>query len=229
MPRDTRSQLYQVFEDFQEVLDNDLSQDEKFDLDNRLEKIQFSSDRKDLSHLAILLRNFLNHPELFLVPERQPLWIKRLTKVKLSLTGWLQPARVQAGLVGGLLTWSLWTLAAPFQFMVNRGNPEILLQSLTPFITGRMIRGNLSLEMYMILLGLQAATGLIILFCTIIILIKCRVAVINIICFIFLISLTILTPLLFYFDQFSTIIAASLQFFLLLSLLAYRTMLKNAG
>jgi hypothetical protein len=227
VPRDTRTQLYQVFEDFQEVLDNDLSLTEKMDLEKRLEYILANSDRQDLSLLAVLLQNFLNHPELFLVPENPSKWSIFKEKVQLFYQDWLTPPRVQAGLAGGLITWSLWTLAAPFKFMIYRENPVILLQTLTPFITGRMIRGNLSLDLYMILLGLQAATGMIILFCTFTILINCKVSILNILYFVLLISLTILTPLLFYYDQFSTIIAASLQFFLLLVLMAYRGMLKN--
>ena len=171
-PKDTRSQLYQVFEDFKEVLDNDLSPEEKVELEIRLDQIIATSDRKDLTHLAELLKSFLNHPELFLIPERTPTWLSWLRNFRSKVTEWWLPWRVQAALAGGLLTWSLWTLAAPYRFMVNRGNPLVLLNSLTPFVTGKMIRGNLSLDLYMILLGLQAATGLIILLCTLTIIIK---------------------------------------------------------
>lgn len=224
-PEDTRSQLYEVFEDFKEVLDNDLSPIEKDELDARLERILKNSEHSDLTHLAELLRSFLNHPDLFLVPENPSKWISWFRRFRLKVSGWWTPTKVQAALAGGLLTWSIWTLAAPFRFIVNRGNPLILLQSLTPFITGRIIRGNLSLDIYVFLLGLQAATGMLILICTLAIIVKSRVAILNIIYFILLISLTVITPLLFYFDQFSTIITASLQFFLLVFLMAYRRLL----
>jgi hypothetical protein len=224
-PKDTRSQLYQVFEDFKEVLDNDLSPVEKAELEIRLDQIILNSDRTDLTRLAESLKNFLKHPELFIVPERTPTWLNLIRNFRLKVTAWWIPGRVQAALAGGLLTWSLWTLTAPFRFMVNRGNPIVLLNSLTPLVTGRMIRGNLSLDLYLILLGLQAATGLLILLCTLTFIVKCRVIILNIIYFILLISLTVLTPLLFYFDQFSTIVAASMQFFLLVYIMAYRRLI----
>jgi hypothetical protein len=224
-PKDTRSQLYQVFEDFKEVLDNDLSPIEKAELEIRLDQIILNSDRTDLTRLAESLKSFLKHPELFLVSERTPSWLNWIRDFRLKVTAWWIPWRVQAALAGGLITWSIWTLTAPFRFMVNRGNPLVLLNSLTPLVTGRMIRGNLSLELYLILLGLQAATGLLILLCTLTFIVKRRVIILNIIYFILLISLTVLTPLLFYFDQFSTIVAASMQFFLLVYLMAYRRLI----
>jgi hypothetical protein len=222
---DTRSQLYQVFEDFKEVLDKDLSSEEKAELETRLKRIIANSDHADLTRLAEMLLGFLNHSELFLVPEKSPKIITHYHNFRAKVDKWWSPGRIQAALAGGLLTWSFWTLTSPFQYLLHRGNSIVLLQSLTPLIAGRMIRGNLSLEIYLILLGLQAATGLIIFIGTMGFILKSRMVFLNIVYIILLISLTILTPLLFYFDQFSSIVAATLQFFLLLFLMSYRKLL----
>jgi hypothetical protein len=219
---DTRSQLYQVFEDFKEVLDGDLSPEEKNELEIRLDRIIADSDSGDLARLAKQLKSFLEHPEIFLVPEEPFGWIKMVRRFRERITRWWNPTRFQAAMAGGLITWGLWSLAAPFKFILNRQNPEVLIQSIMPFISGRMIRGSLSMDLYLVLLGLQAATGLIVLICTLLLIVNFRPVFLNSIYIVLLISLTILTPLLFYYDQFSTILAAALQFFLLLSLLTYR-------
>jgi len=225
--KDTRSQLYEVFEDFKEVLDNDLSLQEKSDLNLRLENIILQSDQKDLTKLAETLRDFLNNPELFLVPEKPSRWMFYYSRFTEFINNFLTPKNVQAGLVGGLLAWSIWTLAMPTQFFITSGRTEHTLEAIFNLIDLRIIRGKFSMNLYFILLSLQAAIGAFIFIFSIIFPFKFSQSVLNLIYFLLLISLTILTPLMFYFDQFSSIINASLQFVLILFVLRSKNLLTE--
>ncbi len=101
---------------------------------------------------------------------------------------------------------------------------------LNPLIAGNYIRGNFSLDLYIILIGLQAATGLFLFFCATLLFFRFRPLLsklLNCVYFLLLISLTILTPLLFYFDQFSSIIPALVQFLLLLICIKYNRMIQE--
>ena len=100
---------------------------------------------------------------------------------------------------------------------------------LKPLVAGHYIRGGVSLDLYIILIGLQAATGIFLFVCAAVLFFRFRKLIpklLNCIYFLLLLSLTVLTPLLFYFDQFSSIIPAFVQFLLLLTTIKYSRMME---
>jgi hypothetical protein len=105
-----------------------------------------------------------------------------------------------------------------------------LIEVLKPLVAGKFIRGTVSMDLYLILIGLQAATGLFLLACSSILALnrkKWIPKLLSSIYFMLLISLTILTPLLFYFDQFFSIIPALVQFSLLLMTIKYSRLIDH--
>ncbi|NLF50521.1 MAG: hypothetical protein GX577_05245 [Leptolinea sp.] len=227
MKQDARSQLYQAFEDFHEVLDNDLSDNERLELEMRLEKVIKNSNRTDITRLAINLQDFLRHEDLSVAPEPQPMWFIRL---KIRISKFLSPFHIHTFLVGGLIAWSIWILAESFRILSKAGDLPVLGELLQPLVAGNYIRGTMSLDLYLILIGLQAGTGLLLFFTSSILFFrieKLQSRLLNCIYFVLLLSLTVLTPLLFYFDQFSSIVPTTVQFILLILAIRYPLSEKN--
>ncbi len=219
--QDARAHLYQAFEDLHEVLDNDLSDNERLELEMRLAKVIKTSDRPDITRLAINLQDFLKHEDLNLVPELQPIWFIR---IKEKISRFLSPFHLHTFLVGGLIAWSIWILAESYRILVRVQDLPGMIELLQPLIAGNYIRGTTSLDLYFILIGLQAGTGLLLFVSSAILFFriqKWQTRLINCIYFVLLISLTVLTPLLFYFSQFSSIIPTIVQFVLLILALRY--------
>jgi hypothetical protein len=221
-----RSLLYQTFEEMQEVLDNDLSIQEKTLLESHLAEVIKTSDRPDVLRLATNLSDFLKHEDLYLAEEQPPAWYIRLNK---KMAKWITPFYAQSILVGGLIAWSIWVLAESYRILLNFRNLPGLIEMLQPLVAGHYIRGGVSLDLYIILIGLQAATGIFLFICAAVLFFRFRNLIprlLNCIYFLLLLSLTVLTPLLFYFDQFSSIIPALIQFLLLLTTIKYSRMME---
>ncbi len=68
--RDTRSELYTVLQDLEEVLDQDLSERERARILDRLNRIENNSDNADFSRLIKELQDFITYDTLYLVPHR---------------------------------------------------------------------------------------------------------------------------------------------------------------
>ncbi|GAP20173.1 hypothetical protein [Leptolinea tardivitalis] len=223
---DPRSHLYQAFDEFQEILDNDLSDSERQRLQERLDQVIQTSDRTDITLLAENLQDFLRNEDLYLAPESPQSWlhkIKELAKSRLS------PFYIHSFLVGGLIAWSIWVMADSLRILVKFQNSPVLLEILKPLVAGHYIRGHVSLDLYIILIGLQAGTGFLLLLCACLLFFRIKhmlPRLLSCIYFILLLSLTVLTPLLFYFDQFSSIIPTMIQFFLLLLTIQYSHFLQ---
>jgi hypothetical protein len=218
---DPRSLLYQTFDEMHEVLDNDLSPNEKSRIMDHLDEVLKTSDRPDLLRPAENLKDFLKHEDLYLATERPPAMHHR---VKTALNRWISPIHAQSILVGGLVAWSVWVLFDFLRVFSNIGDSLHLIEVLKPLVAGKFIRGTVSMDLYLILVGLQAATGLFLITCASVLALnrkKWIPKLLNGIYFMLLVSLTILTPLLFYFDQFFSIIPALVQFSLLLITIKY--------
>jgi hypothetical protein len=224
---DPRSLLYQTFDELHEVLDNDLSPSEKARIMSHLNTVISTSDRPDLLRLAENLKDFLEHEDLYLANETPP---SIYFRVKRTLNRWISPVHAQSILVGGLGAWSLWVLFEFLRVFSNISNSIHLIEVLKPLVAGNFIRGTVSMDLYLILIGLQAATGLFLLVCGSALALNRRKwtpRLLNSIYFLLLVSLTILTPLLFYFDQFSSIIPTLVQFSLLLMTIKYISLIEH--
>ncbi len=113
--KDARSLLYHTFEDLQEVLDNDLSENEKKKMEFRLDEVIKTSDRPDITRLAQSLEVFLRHEDfIWLQKSHLPVHpIQR--KIRQMDQSFLCPVI----LVGGLLAWSIWFWPILIEFFPN--------------------------------------------------------------------------------------------------------------
>jgi hypothetical protein len=219
---DIRSEFYYIFEELEEVLDHDLSDDEKLRIHKRIELISKRTDDPVFINLANSLHEFLDSPSLY-IKTQKPTLIQRLaqyfTNIERRL---LTKNRYRAILVGGLTAWGAWAISYPISVFSSLRGPKEFTNLIFELTSHHLIRGMGSLNLFTTHLSLEGSTGLLILVGAVLLATgKSRKGI-----FLgslgLLISLTIIDPLLFYFEQFATILTALVQFILLMLLSRYR-------
>jgi hypothetical protein len=221
--RNVRSELYAVLDGLEEVLDHDLSQTEKRNLGKQLDILSSESDSPDVIQLAESLKAFVNSETLVLVAEPPKVWDPMIARLKRWEKRWIGPNRLQGFLAGGLFAMAIWSLNNPI-LTVYRASAHTMQFNLflADLIQNRIIRGPATLGWFEARLALEFSVGLILMFSSIFLLVGNQRRAIFWGNLGLLLSLTTVNLLRFYFDQFSTIITASIQFSLFLLLTYYR-------
>ncbi len=220
--RDARSELYRAFDTLQEVLDRDLDAHEHADLKARLDQIVVLNEEPDLTRLAKHLLNFLDSKSVTLVPHQAD-WTERISeKWETFEDKWLSMPRLKAMVVAGLTAFGLWSMLDLFLLIPGIANALHLHTQLTSLTRTHLITGSRSLTFYLIGAALKAACGLAMLSAAGLLIAHknkpgIRTGYVGL-----MLSISLVSLVEFYFDQFSTIIPAIFEFGLLFILLAYR-------
>lgn len=216
-----RTQLYHALEEMQEILDGDLDQREYERLMGWLRSAR-RSDSENLSRLAETLEDYLRHSDTRVLPVKPTAWSR--AQAALERAGRHVSPRAHFAavlLVLGLLSvlaaagasLLIWTALQPGTFretfetvLMARGNPQDVTD-----VGWRLLR-----------IGLEAAVGLVA-FAGFVHLILRRVDLgTRLGVFALVLSLTTVTLLNFYLDQFRAAITALVEFTGLLIVLSYR-------
>jgi len=216
-PTEPRLELYHVFEVFEEVLDHDLDAGEKQDLQERLEAISARNAHPAYAQLSLALLDFLNQHEIQITPKSPNFWQRQVNYLRDFITKYITEKLLRALLIGGLTGLGLVSIMHGIQFLSARFTPEIQISSIAAryWFLSRVL-----LELFMSLLLLTAV---------VLLLSKHVNRGISVSYYSLLISLTAVNLLVFYFNQFSTIITALIQFSLLLLVIYYRRHFTQNG
>jgi len=220
-PRTPRGEFYHVLKDLEEVLDRDLSDIELARIHDRLSRILRDSGDPVLIEFAANLMRFLESDELVLRSEKPNLlqrWLQRLSQ---NEARYLPRNRFRAILSGGLGAWGIWAILLPVYITIHLSQSAEIEKMLTELVANRLVRDVISWSLFETRVGLQGAIGLLSLVGAILLWTKERRGI-YIGYMSMLVSLTVVNPLLFYFEQFSAIINALIQFVLLIGILRYR-------
>jgi hypothetical protein len=220
---DSRSELYGILANLNEVIDADLSINERKEIVDRLNSIAENTENVDINELVTSLSKFINSKELVVVPD-QPGFLDNFFHIASSwidrrLTAW----RLRAGLAGALAAVGTWSLFFPISIIVQSNRPGQLMGTLSELVSKGLLRGNLSVVWFEIRLGLEIAIGITLLVAAFYLVTSHHRRGIALGYIGLILLLTTVDLLVFYFDQFSTIINALLQLVVLLSLMYYRT------
>lgn len=219
---DLRSELYYALDSLQEVLDHDLEPGEMAALTNRLERIAVRTDAPESARLAKELLEFLRFGKVKLVPEEPDLFERVAIAVTTFEARWIGKGRLQAGLAGGLIALGLLSSIATIELLVpalGLARVERTLQDLIE--AGRVASGG-SLGWFAAWMALDGSVGLILLAAGVLMIIGQERLAVALGTLGLLLSLTTVDLVVFYFQQFRTIITASVQFLLFLVLGYYR-------
>jgi hypothetical protein len=218
-----RSDLYYILQDLEEVVDRDLSANELDRIMTRLERVESNSEDRDLSYMARSLTKFLEHEALHIVPERSTWWNRTVRQLRQWEQQHLSYMRFRAALVGGLTGWGIWAISFPVRVMLSIRSPEELTVLVDQLVEQRLVSSFASISWFGARVGLEGSFGLLIILSAVLLAIGRERRALLIAYFALLTMLTVVNVLLFYFDQFSTIANAIVQFILLLAVLRYRS------
>ncbi|MGD8603390.1 MAG: hypothetical protein PVF49_02340 [Anaerolineales bacterium] len=220
---DPRAELYAVLDSLQEVLDRDLSEEERMELEMRLEIVQQVAMHPDLKRLAANLLEFINSEMLMLAPER-PNWLERQWKRIQALEArWFTRTRLKAILLGGLLALGSVGLIQWMGIILSVQNPARLEALVAEWVNLGQI-DNQSGAMWLIAqLTLEGLAGLGLILAAGLLLTRWERRGAQLAEGTLLLYLAGINLLVFYFEQFSTIITASIQFALLIGVLRFES------
>ena len=219
---DARTEMYYILQDFEEVLDHDLSEEERQDILSHLDFVLKDTSHPDLANLAQALKGFVQNKDLELVPETPSFWKRQRMRLENFEVRWLSHNRFRAALVGALLGWSLYSLYYPLFILTQSRDPSEMNTILVGLVSQRLVRSHGGMTWFEVHLGLLIGVGLVLLTAAGLLAFNKQRRAINLAYVGMLTSLTMVNLLVFYYDQFSAIIQAALQLVILLGILRYR-------
>jgi hypothetical protein len=217
---DGRTELVKALELVREQLYRPLDQAERAHIEQDLKQVM-ATDPNTL-HID-LARHLLElvHADTRTVEDRTPAWWKRIAEqVKL----WLTEKRLRLFLGLGMALLGLFTLKNPIQVWLERDLPNSAIVAFLQAHSGRQITAFEAQGFYNLRLGLEVLVGLLLLIAAVLLLLGKKQNAFSLGTLSLLLSLTVLDLLLFYFEQFSTILIVLFQFILLLGVFYYRNM-----
>jgi hypothetical protein len=220
--RDARSELYRALDAIEEVLDRDLDEEEHAKLVNRLKFVHETADHPDLASLVEGLLAFIASDAIYTTPDVPTFWMRLKKWLKMFENRWVPRQRFRAILSGGLLALGWVSLVKLAQFLWALRNPEQLQMSVNELVITSNISSTSGVGWFYARLILEGIVGLMLLVASILLITGRERRGIQLAYLSLLLSLTTVNLLVFYFDQFSTIILATIQFLLLLGVIHYR-------
>lgn len=229
--RSVRAELFQVFDAMEEVLEQDLDPLERDALEARLRYVAEHSDRPDLTRLANDLMEFLRCESLELAPRRTGRIEKAIERWQAFEARWVTRRRARVTLAGGLLGLAgatliktgiaLILLAVVHAALSTSSSPAGADAVLSDGIQAWQATVPRGVFRY-VDLALETLVGLLLLFAAVLFLLSQDHLAITFGSIGLLLSLAAVNLLVFYYDQFSSILSALLQLTLLSGMLYYR-------
>jgi hypothetical protein len=229
-PRNTRAELYHALDTFQEVLDHDLSAQERGDLDARLRRVVRQADHPDVARFAGALREYLASETLHLAPDSDGYWGRWSRHLRMYQARLTSRRRLKNILVGCLVLSGLWALGGLVALIgmlaAPPDNVEVLRvvsgpTTVTRSVPLEFVDFDTLLAIY-IGLTLRGFVGLLLVATAVLLVIGWERRGVVVGYFGLLLSLSTVSLLDFYFSQFRAIVSATVHFALLMGVIIYR-------
>jgi len=221
-PSDPRSELYRALDSLEEVLDRDLEIEERQSLETSLSFIADYTEDPALARLALSLLDFLASSDVR-VTQAPPTFFER---VKAGLHAFqknvLTRKRLSRLLVIGFVLAALFPLYNFTQLLRAFGDAAQMEAMLSSLLTYSPVASPLAFTWYVVRTLLEGTVGVLLLIAAMLLLLRVERASLTIAFYALLLALTIVDLLVFYFEQFSTIVFAVLQLLLFLGGISYR-------
>lgn len=222
MSRDSRAELYRALGGIEELLDHDLQPSELRRLQARLRRIAQDEQQPDFARLATHLTDFLEADDLRLAPARMSRFERWINRV-LAFEQRLLPRTLHRNLIsGGLLVLGALSLLRVGMLVTKIHSSWPVLEGIVQFLTAGAVSGQMAASLVSAEAALEAAVGLLLVSGAILLWLGREQLGAGMGYLGLLIQLAIVNLLIFYIEQFSTIVTASLQFVVLASVIRYR-------
>jgi hypothetical protein len=222
-----RAELYRALDGLQEVLDHDLDPQERHALETRLRHVVENADQPAMAKLAQELLDFVCSKDLTLVPDVATFW-EKIAAWTLSIEKrWISLRRLKGVVVGALIGLGVVQILSMVRLIWAALDPVYLERMLALLIAGGKVTSASAMAWFVGRMTLEGLVGLILIGAASFLVFGKEKLGIRLAYYGLLLSLTITNLLVFFFEQFSTIITASVQFILLLLVLRFRR--RNLG
>lgn len=217
-----RIYMYRVFRELEELLDNDLSIKENDQIITTLEQTIKTSKDEQINELAKTLVTYLNNREGYLI-QHQPNFLERLNATITRFeVNWLYKGRMKYILFAALVGWGIYSIFEPWVILRIYDNPESMGNIIQNLVSNNLVNNQSGLNWFQAKIGLEGTLGIISIITGILLFTRKDHIGVNIGIATLLIQISIANLILFYFDQFSTILNAFGQFIILLLLIRYK-------
>jgi hypothetical protein len=221
-PKPNRAKMYEVLERLTEVLDKDLSIYERDRMLRILTEILQNSENRELNELALALQNFLK----LQLTDVEPLRPNFLDRLRFNLykfeNKYLTQFRQHWVIIISLLICGIWAFVSPLIFL-NVSHNSLRLETLvTQLISQNLVSNMAGLSWFETKVVLEGCLGLFMVLAATLMICKKEKTGLWIAMFSLLLALTMVNLLVFYFEQFSTIVMATFQFLTLVLIVRYR-------
>lgn len=215
---DGRAELVKTLEIVREQLYRPLEPVERAHIESDMSKVLDTDPDEQHRAMAMKLLEIVRSDSRT-VPETQPGWWRYYAK---QLDGWLTEPQLSWLLGVGMLLVSLLTLKNPVQVWLVHVMPNSALVDFLNAHTGRQIAAAEAPVLFNTRLVLEILVGMVLLISVVLLAVRRKRVAFDLGYLSLLVSLTVLDLLLFYFEQFSTIVIVLIQFVVLFGLIYYR-------
>ncbi|MBN2677717.1 MAG: hypothetical protein JXR32_06590 [Anaerolineaceae bacterium] len=219
---DSRLQLYGLLGDLEEILDLDYTDAEVKQLLSRLDTVQQDPAMTDLKPIAQGLHAYLTL-NTSKKNKSKPGFIDLLFERWITFRNrYITKRRLKSFLIGGLLGLTIWELYYPLEFIIHIGSTEEIIEKLAYLVANELVTGPVTIGLFVFRLGFDTILGIALLIAVLLFFLNkdrkaSAFAYISL-----LVMLTSANLVIFYFDQFSMILNAGVQFILFLAVIYYR-------
>lgn len=220
--RNPRAELYRALDAMGEVLDRDLDPEEREELENRLRFVEKAAEGEGFGRLARELLDFIHSDAIYITLDKLTLLERVENKLLNFEERWITRARLKAVIAGGLLALGISATLNFARVTIGTQIPENLESWLLDWVNAGRVTDVKGLLWLLSRVGLEGIVGLLLLLSSILLVIGKERWGLAFAYFSLLFSLTVTNLLVFYFEQFSTIIPAAVQILLLLGVIRYR-------
>lgn len=220
--RDARDELYRALDGLQEVLDRDLERSERLALEIRLQRIAEQEEHPDLAHLAKELLDFLSSDALHLAQEVPSLLERLLEHLRTFEGRWVTERRLKAVLVGGLAALGILAVIDLCRLLLAASDPANLQRMIAELVAMGRVASSSGMFWFAARVALEGSVGLLLVVAAGLLIANRDARGVAAAYVGLLLSLAAVNLLIFYFEQFSTILYATVQFTLLLGIFYYR-------
>jgi hypothetical protein len=219
---DSRHSSYLVLEQLEDVIDRDLSEAEKAEIIHRLKMVKKQSQEPSLVSLSNSLTRYLQSKKISLVPERLVWWQKIEIKWENFENKNFTRSIHRFVMVIGIFLWGAWAIAHSLLSLYYSLNKIALSELASELINNHLPLSASGIGLAEVRIGIEVLAGtFLIIACLLFIIHKDHLAVqISVVTFLF--SICVIYLLVFYYEQFSSIFYALIQFLLLMVIIRYR-------
>lgn len=218
-----RAEMYRILDEITEVLDSDLDEVERDDLEARLLKVKDATNDPNLARLADALYTFLEREHVRLAPPEKTFTQRLGARLAPLLDKHITQPRLKTFLIVAVVVIGILALIE-FSFLLTLlpGAAASLDALIEPLVTQGEIRSAQDASWFLIRTILEGTTGILLVFSGALMAIGRERTGIRLATLMLVIWLTVINLLVFYLDQFSAVITALVQFFVLMMLTYYR-------